>query len=251
MPDEENMMMTFRLARTSAKALDERAAALGMTRSDLLRVLIALPVALDVASSKGARTASDDIDGAADKAVSEADSVPQTAPADAGEVLLLTDKPLRDIRIAIDRWGQNYNQSVRALNRLMRRFGYRRHLTEEEFGELLECLRACARSNEKASAGIKQVHEDMKELVGRDRYDMRSAVAGQERRTRRTGAEDYAARAMRASNAQRSAPGNTASTAQDPAADASRDAPSPPLDDPAKQPARRKRKRNRRRNGDA
>lgn len=171
--------------------LDPAALAAGLTRSDYIRVLISIPIRLEGIGIRSAAPApardplgaaecgpdgapegsldpaAGPLPGRAAAATSATSPAPAEAPRQTGEqVVMVTARGLESLRVAIDRWGVNYNQGVRAINTVASRFVYVRSLHPDEYEEIMMLLRSCARSCELSWRGIRRVHDDIGEYLG-------------------------------------------------------------------------------------
>ena len=180
--DRNDIMITCRIPRDDVEYIDELAAAAGCSRSEYIRRVLKLPVAMQAESSATLRTSRGDrrIGTAARKAEEDlAQDVNETPVSDCGAtqapraVLLLTDVPIRKLCVAIDRWGTNYNQAVRALNAIAKRFSDMPVVNRDDANDILYFLQVCAHGNEQAKRGIDAVAEEAQQLLGVATVDMR------------------------------------------------------------------------------
>ena len=180
--DRNDIMITCRIPRDDVEYIDELAAAAGCSRSEYIRRVLKLPVAMQAESSATLRTSRGDrrIGTAARKAeddlAQDANETP-VSDCDATQapraVLLLTDVPIRKLCVAIDRWGTNYNQAVRALNAIAKRFSDMPVVNRDDANDILYFLQVCAHGNEQAKKGIDAVAVEAHELLGVATVDMR------------------------------------------------------------------------------
>lgn len=180
--DRNDIMITCRIPRDDVEYIDELAAAAGCSRSEYIRRVLKLPVAMQAESSATLRTSRGDrrIGTAARKAEEDlAQDVIETPVSDCDAtqapraVLLLTDVPIRKLCVAIDRWGTNYNQAVRALNAIAKRFSDMPVVNRDDANDILYFLQVCAQGNEQAKKGIDAVAVEAHELLGVATVDMR------------------------------------------------------------------------------
>lgn len=180
--DRNDIMITCRIPRDDVEYIDELAAAAGCSRSEYIRRVLKLPVAMQAESSATLRTSRGDrrIGTAARKAEDDlAQDVIETPVSDCDAtqapraVLLLTDVPIRKLCVAIDRWGTNYNQAVRALNAIAKRFSDMPVVNRDDANDILYFLQVCAHGNEQAKKGIDAVAVEAHELLGVATVDMR------------------------------------------------------------------------------
>ncbi len=147
------IMITCRIPRDDVEYIDELAAAAGCSRSEYIRRVLKLPVAMQAESSATLRTSRGDrrIGTTArkveDDLAQDANETP-VSDCDATQapraVLLLTDVPIRKLCVAIDRWGTNYNQAVRALNAIAKRFSDMPVVNRDDANDILYFLQVCA-----------------------------------------------------------------------------------------------------------
>lgn len=180
--DRNDIMITCRIPRDDVEYIDELAAAAGCSRSEYIRRVLKLPVAMQAESSATLRTSRGDrrIGTAARKVDDDlAQDVIETPVSDCDAtqapraVLLLTDVPIRKLCVAIDRWGTNYNQAVRALNAIAKRFSDMPVVNRDDANDILYFLQVCAHGNEQAKKGIDAVAVEAHELLGVATVDMR------------------------------------------------------------------------------
>lgn len=180
--DRNDIMITCRIPRDEVEYIDELAAAAGCSRSEYIRRVLKLPVAMQAESSATLRTSRGDrrIGTSArkveDDLAQDANETP-VSDCDATQapraVLLLTDVPIRRLCVAIDRWGTNYNQAVRALNAIAKRFSDMPVVNRDDANDILYFLQVCAQGNEQAKRGIDAVAEEAQQLLGVATVDMR------------------------------------------------------------------------------
>lgn len=180
--DRNDIMITCRIPRDDVEYIDELAAAAGCSRSEYIRRVLKLPVAMLAESSATLRTSRGDrrIGTSARKVDDDlAQDTNETPVSDCDAtqapraVLLLTDVPIRKLCVAIDRWGTNYNQAVRALNAIAKRFSDMPVVNRDDANDILYFLQVCAQGNEQAKRGIDAVAEEAQQLLGVATVDMR------------------------------------------------------------------------------
>lgn len=144
--------ITVRLSTTDLTILDARAHAVNASRSDLLRTLIALPVTLDLSSIRRAVPGTETITRplSPDLAIMGED----------GRTIIqaITDGALESISNEVRSIGVNYNQSVRALNRILKKYGNHRALSQDERAEITELYERLSKQN-------KAIYERLKSLA--------------------------------------------------------------------------------------
>lgn len=198
-------MIHTRVTPGELAELDRRCEAAGMTRAAYIRRLLSLPVdfapdPMTISPADGTSLGPGDARGglpaaSGERRPSEQVSVPtdhpDARPDGSGhprERLLLTDAALVRLRVAIDRWGVNYNQAVHAINIVAAEYTSGWRLDDDELEEVRVLLRACAVGAERAWRGIKMVHEDIASYLPPDPVDIRgTAGAAPSPRRRRAG----------------------------------------------------------------
>ena len=186
--------MSCRVSRDDVERLDDLAREAGCSRSEYIRRILKLPVAMQTETAASLRTSTGarELEAAGDHggrsperaARSSSDYTPGSNICDDTDrraVLVLTDVPIRKLCVAIDRWGTNYNQAVRALNALVKRLQGIKRVDEADAREIVYLLQVCARGNESAKKGIDAVAEEARELIGAARIDMRQRRCQQRR----------------------------------------------------------------------
>lgn len=153
--------ITVRLPTADLTALDARADALNASRSDYLRTLIALPVTLDLTSIRHATPGTESIthplgqDLALTRPVSQTDSL---------AVQAITDSMLESISNEVRAIGVNYNQAVRALNRIIKKYGNHRALSQDERTEIVGLYERLSKQNKAIYDRLKTLASDVETL---------------------------------------------------------------------------------------
>ena len=147
--------VTVRLPTADLTALDARADALNASRSDYLRTLIALPVTLDLSSIRHATPGTESLTRPLGPDLTLTQSAEQT---DSLEIQTITDSALESISNEVRAIGVNYNQAVRALNRILKKYGNHRALSQEERTEIIELYERLSKQN-------KAIYERLKALA--------------------------------------------------------------------------------------
>lgn len=147
--------VTVRLPTADLTALDARADALNASRSDYLRTLIALPVTLDLSSIRHATPGTESLTRPLGSDLTLTQSAEQT---DSLEIQTITDSALESISNEVRAIGVNYNQAVRALNRILKKYGNHRALSQEERTEIIELYERLSKQN-------KAIYERLKALA--------------------------------------------------------------------------------------
>lgn len=147
--------VTVRLPTADLTALDARADALNASRSDYLRTLIALPVTLDLSSIRHATPGTESLTRPLGPDLTLTQSAEQT---DGLEIQTITDSALESISNEVRAIGVNYNQAVRALNRILKKYGNHRALSQEERTEIIELYERLSKQN-------KAIYERLKALA--------------------------------------------------------------------------------------
>lgn len=153
--------ITVRLPTADLTALDARADALNASRSDYLRTLIALPVALDLTSIRRATPGTESLtrplgpDLALTRPVSQTENLALQA---------ITDSMLESISNEVRAIGVNYNQAVRALNRIIKKYGNHRALSQDERTEIVELYERLSKQNKAIYERLKTLAADVESL---------------------------------------------------------------------------------------
>lgn len=147
--------VTVRLPTADLTALDAAADALNASRSDYLRTLIALPVTLDLSSIRHATPGTESLTRPLGPDLTLTQSAEQT---DSLEIQTITDSALESISNEVRAIGVNYNQAVRALNRILKKYGNHRALSQEERTEIIELYERLSKQN-------KAIYERLKALA--------------------------------------------------------------------------------------
>lgn len=153
--------ITVRLPTADLTALDARADALNASRSDYLRTLIALPVALDLTSIRRTTPGTESLtrplgpDLALTRPVSQTENLALQA---------ITDSMLESISNEVRAIGVNYNQAVRALNRIIKKYGNHRALSQDERTEIVELYERLSKQNKAIYERLKSLASDVESL---------------------------------------------------------------------------------------
>lgn len=153
--------ITVRLPTADLTSLDARADALNASRSDYLRTLIALPVALDLTSIRRATPGTESLtrplgpDLALTRPVSQTENLALQA---------ITDSMLESISNEVRAIGVNYNQAVRALNRIIKKYGNHRALSQDERTEIVELYERLSKQNKAIYERLKTLAADVEAL---------------------------------------------------------------------------------------
>lgn len=153
--------ITVRLPTADLTALDARADALNASRSDYLRTLVALPVTLDLTSIRRATPGTESLtrplgpDLALTQPASQTESL---------AVQAITDSMLESISNEVRAIGVNYNQAVRALNRIIKKYGSHRALSQEERTEIAELYERLSKQNKAIYERLKTLAADVESL---------------------------------------------------------------------------------------
>lgn len=153
--------ITVRLPTADLTALDARADVLNASRSDYLRTLIALPVTLDVTSIRHATPGTESLTRPLGPGLALMRSDSQT---DSLAVQAITDSMLESISDEVRAIGVNYNQAVRALNRILKKYGNHRALSQEERSEIIELYERLAKQNKAIYERLKALASDVEAL---------------------------------------------------------------------------------------
>ena len=150
--------ITVRLPAADLTALDARADTLNASRSDYLRTLIALPVALDLTSIRHATPGTESLTRPLGQDLALMRSDGQTP------VQAITDSMLESVSNEVRAIGVNYNQSVRALNRFLKKYGNHRNLSQEERNEIGELYDRLSKQNKAIYERLKVLAADVESL---------------------------------------------------------------------------------------
>lgn len=153
--------ITVRLPTADLTALDARADALNASRSDYLRTLVALPVTLDLTSIRRATPGTESLTRppGPELALRQSDSQTESLAVQA-----ITDSVLESISSEVRAIGVNYNQAVRALNRIIKKYGSHRALSQDEQTEIVELYERLAKQNKAIYERLKALAADVESL---------------------------------------------------------------------------------------
>ena len=140
--------ITVRLPTADLIALDARSDALNASRSDYLRTLVALPVTLDLTSIRRVTPGTESL----------------TRPLGPDLALMQSDSMLESISSEVRAIGVNYNQAVRALNRIIKKYGTHRALSQDERTEIVELYERLAKQNKAIYERLKALASDVEAL---------------------------------------------------------------------------------------
>lgn len=153
--------ITVRLPTADLTALDARADALNASRSDYLRTLVALPVTLDLTSIRHATPGSESLTRPLGPGLALALSGNQT---ESLAIQAITDSMLESISNEVRAIGVNYNQAVRALNRIIKKYGNHRALSQDERTEIVELYERLSKQNKAIYERLKTLASDVEAL---------------------------------------------------------------------------------------
>lgn len=153
--------ITVRLPTADLTALDARADALNASRSDYLRTLVALPVTLDLTSIRHATPGTESLTRplGQDLALTAPDTQTESLAIQA-----ITDSMLESISNEVRAIGVNYNQAVRALNRIIKKYGNHRALSQDERTEIVELYERLSKQNKAIYERLKTLASDVEAL---------------------------------------------------------------------------------------
>ena len=153
--------ITVRLPTADLTALDARADALNASRSDYLRTLVALPLTLDLTSIRRVTPGTESLTRplGPDLALMQSDSQTNSLAVHAS-----TDSMLESISSEVRAIGVNYNQAVRALNRIIKKYGTHRALSQDERTEIVELYERLAKQNKAIYERLKALASDVEAL---------------------------------------------------------------------------------------
>lgn len=153
--------ITVRLPAADLTALDARADALNASRSDYLRTLVALPVTLDLTSIRRATPGTEPLTRPLGPELALLQSDSQT---ESLQIQAITDSMLESVSNEVRAIGVNYNQSVRALNRFLKKYGNHRNLSQDERTEIAELYERLAKQNKAIYERLKALADDVESL---------------------------------------------------------------------------------------
>ena len=153
--------ITVRLPTADLTALDARTDVLNASRSDYLRTLIALPVILDLTSIRHATPGTESITRPLGPNLALTRPVSQT---ESLAVQAITDSMLESISNEVRAIGVNYNQAVRALNRIIKKYGNHRALSQDERTEIVELYERLSKQNKAIYERLKTIASDVETL---------------------------------------------------------------------------------------
>lgn len=153
--------ITVRLPTADLTALDARTDVLNASRSDYLRTLIALPVTLDLTSIRHATPGTESITRPLGPNLALTRPVSQT---ESLAVQAITDSMLESISNEVRAIGVNYNQAVRVLNRIIKKYGNHRALSQDERTEIVELYERLSKQNKAIYERLKTVASDVETL---------------------------------------------------------------------------------------
>ena len=156
--------ITVRLPTADLTALDARTDVLNASRSDYLRTLIALPVTPDLTSIRHATPGTESITRPLGPNLALTRPVSQT---ESLAVQAITDSMLESISNEVRAIGVNYNQAVRALNRIIKKYGNHRALSQDERTEIVELYERLSKQNKAIYERLKTLASDVESLSGK------------------------------------------------------------------------------------
>lgn len=156
--------VTVRLPIADLTALDARADALNASRSEYLRTLVALPVTLDLTSIRRATPGTESLTRPLGPDLALVQPAGQT---DSLAVQAITDSMLESISNEVRAIGVNYNQAVRALNRIIKKYGSHRALSQDERVEITELYERLSKQNKTIYERLKSLASDVESLSGK------------------------------------------------------------------------------------
>lgn len=153
--------ITVRLPTADLTALDARADALNASRSDYLRTLVALPVTLDLTSIRRVTPGTESLTRPLGPDLALTQPSDQT---DCLAVQAITDSMLESISNEVRAIGVNYNQAVRALNRIIKKYGSHRALSQDERTKITELYERLSKQNKAIYERLKVLASDVEAL---------------------------------------------------------------------------------------
>lgn len=156
--------ITVRLPTADLTALDARADALNASRSDYLRTLVALPVTLDLTSIRHTTHGTESLTRPLGPDLALTLSGNQT---ESMAIQAITDSMLESISNEVRSIGVNYNQAVRALNRIIKKYGNHRALSQDERTEIIGLYERLSKQNKAIYERLKSLAADVEFLSGK------------------------------------------------------------------------------------
>lgn len=153
--------ITVRLPTADLTALDARAEALDASRSDYLRTLVALPVTLDLTSIRRVTPGTESLTRPLGPDLALTQPSGQT---ESLAIQAITDSMLESISNEVRAIGVNYNQAVRALNRIIKKYGSHRALSQDERTEITELYERLSKQNKAIYERLKALASDVEAL---------------------------------------------------------------------------------------
>ena len=153
--------ITLRLPTDTLADLDTRAASAGASRSDYLRALVELPLRIDVNAIRRTRRGLDELT-RLDQSVNGLTLEISDPP---GTVIAVTDEALDAIRAEVNAIGVNYNQAVKSLNRVVKKYARNKHVAAEEKDEIYSVLKRAAKQNEAVFHAANAIAAKVDELL--------------------------------------------------------------------------------------
>ena len=153
--------ITLRLPTETLADLDARAASAGASRSDYLRALVELPLRIDVNAIRRTRRGLDELT-RLDQSVNGLTLEISDPP---GTVIAVTDEALDAIRAEVNAIGVNYNQAVKSLNRVVKKYARNKHVAAEEKDEIYSVLKRAAKQNEAVFHAANAIAAKVDELL--------------------------------------------------------------------------------------
>lgn len=153
--------ITVRLPTADLTALDARADVLNASRSDYLRTLVALPVTLDLTSIRHVTHGTESLTHPLGPNLALTLSSDQT---ESMAIQAITDSMLESISSEVRSIGVNYNQAVRALNRILKKYGNHRALSQDERTEIVGLYERLSKQNKAIYDRLKTLAEDVEAL---------------------------------------------------------------------------------------
>lgn len=154
--------ITVRLPTSDLTALDARADALNASRSDYLRTLVALPVTLDLTSIRHVTHGTESLTSPLSPDLALILSSNRT---ESMAIQAITDSMLESISNEVRAIGVNYNQAVRALNRIIKKYGNHRALSQDERTEIVELYERLSKQNKAIYERLKAIAADVESLT--------------------------------------------------------------------------------------
>lgn len=155
--------LTLRLPEGMLASLDEKAEEAGTSRSDYLRALIELPIEVDEGAIRHTGRGYGELVAARPDDGGELTLEILNPP---GTVTAISDEALDAIRAEVKFIGIQYNEAVRSLNRVVKKYARNKYITADEKKEVYSVLKRAAKQNEAVYRAARAIASKVDELAG-------------------------------------------------------------------------------------